>query len=435
MKSKITCVISSPFDTYSGYGAKSRDFIRAVKELKGDDWDIKLLSQRWGNLPFGFVDDHKDTWGFLNDMVVTTLTEKPDVWIQITVPTEFSPIGKFNIGVTAVVETNICPPQFLEGVNRMNHTLVPSNFSKQVLQDSAFKKLDERTGQELGVIKLERPVDVIFEGVDTNVYGSTGGVYLPYIKELQKVPEHFGFLFVGHWMQGMMGEDRKNVGLMVKLFYETFKNKPNPPFLLLKTSSSGCSYMDRTEIQNRLKTIRSTVEGYKLPPVYLLHGDFTDEQMSNIYNNPKIKAMLSMTKGEGFGRPLLEFSLTGKPIITTNWSGHTDFLNKDYATLVGGELKQVHESAAVENLILKEASWFSADPSQFSHAMTDMVKNYKAYKKKASVLAKQNKKNYSYEAMKEKLGEFLDRNTPEFPKEIQLKLPDLKTKVELPTLK
>ena len=41
-------------------------------------------------------------------------------------------------------------------------------------------------------------------------------------------------------------------------------------------------------------------------------------EMNEMYNHPKVKAHLTFTHGEGFGRPLLEASFSGKPIISTN---------------------------------------------------------------------------------------------------------------------
>ena len=52
-----------------------------------------------------------------------------------------------------------------------------------------------------------------------------------------------------------------------------------------------------------------------IPSIYILHGDLSDEEMNSLYNHHKVKAMVSLTKGEGFGRPLLEFSVVGKPIV------------------------------------------------------------------------------------------------------------------------
>ena len=145
------------------------------------------------------------------------------------------------------------------------------------------------------------------------------------LDDINSIPEDFAFLSVGHWMQGSLGEDRKNIGVTLKSFYDTFKNKRKQPALILKTSSVNSSYMDRREIMHRINLIKNMSNG-KLPNVYLLHGSFTNSEMNELYNHPKVKAMVSHTKGEGFGRPLLEFSLTNKPIICSGWSGQMDFL-------------------------------------------------------------------------------------------------------------
>jgi hypothetical protein len=175
----------------------------------------------------------------------------------------------------------------------------------------------------------------------------------------QNIKEEFAYLFVGHWMQGQLGEDRKNVGLLIKAFFETFKNKSKKPALILKTSTVGSSYMDRDELIKRIKTIKDTVKSTNLPNVYLLHGEFTDAEMNEIYNHSKVKAMVNLTKGEGFGRPLLEFSLVNKPIITTNWSGHIDYLNPEFATLLTRNNDKSTPHSAANNMLITEAQWMS----------------------------------------------------------------------------
>jgi len=137
---KNTFVISSPFDTYSGYGARSRDVIKAIIEM--DKYDVKLLSQRWGNTPFGFCKDNPE-WEFLLDLVIPQpMTSQPDIWAQITVPNEFHPVGKYNIGITAGLETDLVPGEFIEGANRMDLNLVSSEHSKRAFEASQFEKKD-----------------------------------------------------------------------------------------------------------------------------------------------------------------------------------------------------------------------------------------------------------------------------------------------------
>ena len=429
---KPTFVISCPIDTYSGYGSRARDLVKSIIEL--DKYDVKILPQRWGNTPWGFIESHKEKWGFLKDYFLQQpqLNKQPEIWAQLTIPSEFQPIGKFNIGFTAGIETTICAPDWIDGLNRMDLNIVSSEHSKKVFEDSTFEQKDERTGQIVRQIKLEKPVKVLFEGADLETYKPIKSSEIKGI-DLREVKEDFSFLFVGHWLQGDVGEDRKNVGLLVKAFYETFKNKMKKPALILKTAGSGASYLDRERLLQKISQIRNTVNSNNVPNVYLLHGDFTDEEMNQLYNHSKVKAMVNLTKGEGFGRPLLEFSLIKKPILTTGWSGHTDFLNPEFTTMVEGELTKVHPSAANQWLI-QDSQWFSPNHGQVGFYLKDMFEHYKKYSENANRQAYQNKTKFSFEEMKNKIGEILDETLPEFPKEVKLTLPKLK-KIELPKLK
>ena len=423
-------IISSCFDTYSGYGARSRDLIKAIIET--NKYEVKLLSQRWGNTPFGFC-NHNPEWSFLNNYSLPSpqLPKQPEIWMQITVPNEFQQVGKYNIGCTAGIESSLCPPDWLEGINRMDLTLVSSEHAKKVFIESKFEIRSKETNALEKITKLEKPVEVLFEGVDVNIYKTIESHQIKNIN-LDSIKEKFSYLFVGHWLSGDMGEDRKNVGLLIKAFYETFKNKTNKPALILKTSQVGSSYMDREEILKKIKQIKQTVNSNNLPNVYLLHGDFTDEEMNEIYNHSKIKAMVSLTKGEGFGRPLLEFTLSKKPLIASGWSGHLDFLKPEFTCLLGGNLTAVHPSTQNQFLI-PESMWFSPDPAQIGHYLKDVFENYKNYTEKAKRQAYKSKNEFSWDKMKEKIELILTNNLPEFAQEMKLQLPNLK-KIELPKL-
>jgi hypothetical protein len=420
---KPTFYISCPIDTYSGYGARSRDIAKAVIEL--NKYDVKIIPQRWGNTPFGFIEDNKE-WEFLNNHLYLEpkLTQQPDIWCMITVPNEFQPVGKYNIGITAGIETTLAPGEWIEGCNRMDLILGSSKHTIDVLRNSEWEKRNKQTNQPEGKIKWLKDGEVLFEGADIETYKplkSTKEITI----NLDGVKESFAYLFVGHWMQGQIGEDRKNVGLLVKAFFETFKNKPKKPALILKTSQVGSSYMDRDAILKKINDIKLSCKSKNLPNVYLLHGEFTNQEMNQIYNHPKVKAMVCLTKGEGFGRPLLEFSLVNKPIITTNWSGHIDFLNPEYTTLLPGQLTNVHQHTS-NNMLLKDSQWFSVDTGQVGAYLKHVFENYKSYKEKAKRQGYQNRTNFSFNQMKEKIDNILQNKIPEFPKHVSLKLPKLK---------
>ena len=426
--SKPYIVVSCPLDTFSGYGSRARDIVRSL--VDSEKYEVKVLSQRWGNTPYGFLKkDNPEDKKLLDCIIPAPLTRQPDVWIQITVPNEFQKIGKFSIGITAGIETDVCTPEFIEGCNRMDLVLASSNHTKSVFQKTQYDKKD-KDGKLQGTVKLETPVEVLFEGVDVNKYFHVPPGKLTktdLVTSLDGIKEQFSFLFVGHWLQGTIGEDRKNVGLLIQTFLETFSNKSKQPALVLKTMKGPACLMDRDEILSKINAIRKGIKG-KLPNIYLLHGEVDDSDMNDLYNHPKIKAMISLTKGEGFGRPLLEFTQSKKPIIATNYSGHLDFLDAEFASLIPGELKNVHESAVQEKLIIKESKWFSPDVKFTQLILKDYFNSYKSYETKGKQLGFRCKTNFSFEKMSELLIEIIDKNAP---KKVEIKLPNIK-KISLP---
>tara|TARA_R110001606_G_scaffold119260_2_gene250180 strand:- start:3834 stop:5126 length:1293 start_codon:yes stop_codon:yes gene_type:complete len=418
--SKPRFVISCPFDTYSGYGARSRDIVKAIIEL--DKYKVELLSQKWGETSWGFCKDHPE-WEFLNNHIVSQDWQQtqPELWMQITIPNEFQAMGKYSIGLTAGIEATACKAEWIEGLNRMDMNWVSSNFAKETFSKMVYDRQDKRTGQVLNKVKLEKPIEVIFEGVDVTTYKPLKSSEIKTIN-FSDIKEEFCYLFVGHWMQGQYGHDRKNVGVLVNSFYETFKKGiGKKPALILKSSVGVASYISRDEILDKIKQIKDQFGGANLPNIYLLNGEFDDSEMNELYNHPKVKAMVSFTKGEGFGRPLAEFATTGKPIIASGWSGHTDFLHTDYNVLLPGVLENVHQTAA-NNWLIPEAKWFQVDPKVAISSLKQVHKHYKKHTSRSIKQKKYIKDNFSWEKMKELVGRQLDQNVPDFPKRQTLDL-------------
>ena len=428
---KPSIVVSCPIDTYSGYGARGRDFVKALINL--NKYDVKILAQRWGETRWGYLKDHNDT--VFTPLIVNRLTQQPDIWVQISIPNEFQKVGKYNIGVTAGIETTLCDPSWIRGANNMDLILVSSNHALESLNRSKFDIKDEKTGQIKEKLDLKTKVEVLFEGADLTKYFPETKVesqekeLLDIKNTLDSIPESFCFMTTGHWMQGNFGEDRKNIGFTIKSFLETFKNKNNPPALVMKSHCMTTSIMDRDRMLEKIDAVRKSVKG-KLPNIYLLHGEVSDKGMNVLYNHPKVKAFISLPKGEGFGRPFLEFSLVNKPIIASSWSGQTDFLDREFVRFVKGDLKNVDKSAAVKNILLTESQWFSPDPIDVGKAYKEIYKDYKKWTVNAKRQGHKSRTEFSYEAMVSKLDKILIENIPEFPKQVSLNLP----KIQLPRL-
>jgi glycosyltransferase involved in cell wall biosynthesis len=425
---KPLVVISCPADTYSGYGARSRDIVLPL--IKSGNYDVKIMPQRWGSTPWGFLQNENPDHKLIKDCFIQQMPKQPDVWIQITVPNEFQAVGKFNIGITAGIETTVCAPQWIEGCNRMNLNLVSSEHAKKVFQDSRFERRNQQTQQVEGVIELTAPVEVLFEGANLDIYKKLDTLSTDVKEVLDSINEEFCYLFVGHWLQGETGQDRKDVGMLIKTFLETFKGKKPRPALVLKTQSATPSVMDREEILDKIRRIQEEVGG-DLPSVYLVHGELSDEEINELNNHPKVKAFVSFTKGEGYGRPLLEASITGKPVIASAYSGHLDFLDKELSIMLPGELKQIHGSAVVQDMLISESAWFTVNYERASKVLVDVYKNYNKYVDNAKKQSYRSRTEFSLEKMGEKLLSILDSKVP---KPVEFKLPQLK-KIELPKIK
>ena len=427
-------LVTAPVATRSGYGSHSRDIIYSLVNL---GYDVKTFPVRWGNTPPNALtpglNDREDAI-ISTLMQEANLSRQPDLHIHITIPTEFNKIGTKNIGITAGVEWTNPKPEWLEACNRMDRVIVPSNFVKDVFTQTIYNKQDKATGQNIEQLKVNVPVDVLFEGYDENIYKPTDEYSKKLVDTLKHINEDFCFLYVGHWLQGDLGQDRKDTGMLVKVFLETFKNIPNPPALIMKTSSGAFSVMDRDSLMSKIQDIKNGIDAKSLPKIYILHGELHDEEMNELYNHPKVKAMVSLTKGEGFGRPLLEFTRSQKPIMTTAWSGQVDFLDRESSFLLPGSLNNVDKSALPKDYYTEQSQWFTADYGVASQVMIDMFNNKDKWETmgyKQSLYSQ----DFTLKKMEEKLGEIVEETLSDVTQQVQVSLPKLKKVEKKPEIK
>ena len=382
-----------PVASRSGYGEHCRGILKAL--LAYDRFDLRIEPVNWGATPLTALDDGSDGSERIRRCIVNgPLLEKPQVHVHVSLPSSFQARGQLNVGVTAGIETSIPPVDWIEGLNRMDVNFVPSNFSKEVFEKATFIRGFPDGRQTL--VKMIRPMEVVFEGVDTAVFRKTEEPCVAVDRHLDRIPEEFCFLMVGHWLQGRLGSDRKDIGMLVKVFCEVFRGRTDAPALILKTSGPAFSSTDRERILKKIQFIRSGIGGADLPNVYLIYGDLTPQALNRLYNHPKVKVHVSFTHGEGYGRPLLEATMSGKPLLTTNWSGHKDFLPEDLANLLPGNLRII-EAPAANDWVVRGSRWFVADYAVAARKLEDMFVNNRNYLGKAELLRQQNAKRFTSE--------------------------------------
>ena len=437
---KKIMLICAPVSSRSGYGDHARDLVRSF--LKIDKFDIKIIDVNWGSTPRNALDKKLDKNIIDCFLPEPKMDRQPDVYVDIRIPNEFQQYGKFNIGITAGIETNAVSNNWIDGCNKMDLIIVPSEHSKNGFVNALYEKMQTQPDgkqTKVGELRLEKPIEALFEGVNEDIYKPLDNSSLDLVDDIK---EDFAFLHVGLWGQGGFGEDRKDIAKLIKIFYESFANKKKQPSLILKSAGATFSILDKEECLKKIRQIKNGFpKDWKLPNVYLLHGSLSTEEMNKLYNHPKVKCFISLTHGEGFGRPLLEASMVGLPVITSGWSGQLDFLSQTDSMLLGGEMVQVPQSQHWENIIIPESQWFNVNEQQAYKAMNYCFQNYDDVKSKALNLMKINRDKFTLDKMTEKLDKIITQFIQNIPSQVQLQLPKLKKvdnnqpKIKLPKLK
>jgi len=441
---KKLMLICAPVTSRSGYGAHSRDLVRSF--IEHNKYDVRIMDVPWGDCPRNALDKNNQNDKVLLDCILDQpkLDNQPDIYVDIRIPNEFQTYGKFNIGITAGIETTAVSNVWLDCCNKMDLIIVPSEHSKHGFVNALYEKMQQAPDgkqNKVGELKLEKPIEVLFEGADEDIYKPIENASLDLVDDIE---EDFCFLHVGQWTKGEFGEDRKDIAKMIKLFYEAFANKKNQPALLLKTNGATFSIMDREECLRKIKNIKTMFpKDWKLPNVYLLHGSLSDEGMNKLYNHPKVKCMVSFTHGEGFGRPLLEATMTGLPVIASAWSGQCDFLSQDDSVLLGGNLVKVPNSQLWKDIIIEESQWFNVNEQQAYKSLNYCFKEIDTLKSKSKNLMKVNREKFTLNKMTEKLDKIVTEKTSNMSTQVGIQLPKLKKistleqspKINLPKLK
>jgi ADP-heptose:LPS heptosyltransferase/glycosyltransferase involved in cell wall biosynthesis len=395
---KIKTLFKAPVLTSSGYGVHSRQIFQGL--FSDPEFDLYVENINWGHTPF--LTEESEIKNNILTCVEKRIIEKHkgndnfDLFVHVTVPNEFERKGTFCIGVSAMVETDRVSHQWVQKCNEMDLIIVPSEHSKNVLEKTTIDWENQKTG-ERGSLKFQKPVIVCSEGVNTSIFHKFGEEipYTPKIKQLDFDSE-FNFLHIGQWGKGTYGEDRKNVALLVKYLIEAFKGRQDVG-LVLKLNMARNSTTDHRYVLQRLREIKSNFKKEEVPPIYLVHGNLSDNEVAALYNHPKIKSFISLTHGEGFGLPLLEAAACELPIIATNWSGHLDFLKKGKFSAVKYELKEVPQIAVWDPIVIKGSRWAEVDEEDTKHRMKKMVSSYHKPKEWAKDLAETIKDEFSTE--------------------------------------
>lgn len=410
MKKKL--LVTGPALTASGYGEQSRFALRALRSRE-DLFDIYLTPTSWGQCGWIHEDNEERAW--IDSLIMKTVqytqvsNNQPqyDMSLQVTIPNEWKKMAPINIGYTAGIETNKISPHWINPSNQMDKIIVVSNFAKKGFENGVYTATDQATGQQVPNYKVNTPIEVVnyasrkIERVELDLNLTTD----------------FNFLVVAQ------AGPRKNLANTIKWFVEEFKN--DNVGLICKTHLGGSSQIDREAITNNLKQILEQHKDRKCK-VYLLHGDMSEGEMTSLYTHPKVKALVSLSHGEGFGLPIFEAAGWGLPVITTEWSGHTDFMycpNKEgkvkpHFARVDFTLGPVQPEAIWEGVIEKDTMWSFPVGNSAKSEMRAIYKDWDRYRGQAKRLALHIEKKFAAEKIYEGFINFIIGKKSIDPQEI-----------------
>lgn len=408
MKKKV--IVKAPALSASGYGEHARFVLRSLKSEE-DKYDIYLQNLNWGQTSWLFEDSEERRW--IDNLIKKTAeymkstNGKPDfdLSLQVTIPNEFEKIAKINVGVTAGIETTKVAPQWIQKSNEMDKIIVVSEHAKYGFENTKYP-LHNALREHVADLSFNKPIEVVgypvreFEPADLDIDFETD----------------FNFLAVALWGQ------RKNMQNTVLNFLEEFKNEEVG--LVLKTAiTSGCTY-DRIATEGMLKRIVDKFPERKCK-IYMIHGRLSEEEMTALYRHEKIKCMVSLTHGEGFGLPLFEAAHNGLPIVATDWSGQVDFLyamqkdkkgkekRKGLFGKVSYDLKKVQQGSVWDGVIVPDSMWAFPSDASAKSKMREVFANYQLALNKAKKLQVHVKEEFESSKMHKKMVDSVSFPTTE----------------------
>lgn len=398
MRKKI--IVKGPVLSRSGYGEQARFALRSLRKHE-DRFDIYLINTSWGAT--GWTAQHNEERQYVDYLIKKTFhhiqnNDSFDMSLQITIPNEWEKIAPVNIGYTAGIETTKIAPQWVEKSMMMDKIIVTSSHSKQTLIGTSYNATDPNTGKHLGPVSVQAPVEVV--GYPVKLLK----------KESVKLDldTKFNFLLVSQW------GPRKNTENTIRWFVENFKENEEVG-LVVKGFIRNNSTVDRLRSVSALQDIVSRIDSAAKCKIYLIHGDMSDEEMIGMYSSRQINALISLSHGEGYGLPLFEAAYTGLPIVTTNWSGHCDFLNipskrrkkgskkktetfmKPMFAEVDYTLGPIQKEAVWDGVLQADSMWCYADESSYKKVLTDVYENYDNHKENSKKLKTWVKKEFEAE--------------------------------------
>lgn len=358
-------LVRGPLLSESGYGNHARQVFRWLLNKHPED-EIGVQILPWGMTSWHV--DPKSEGGLIGEIMKRSVEpkEKFDVSFQIQLPNEWSTnFAHKNVGVTAVVESDKCNPDWIKSCNMMDAVVVPSTFCEKTLR---------ATGD------VTSPIIVVPESFMPEVLDESSKIDI-------NLETKFNFLIVGTLTGNNPFNDRKNIFFALKWLCEEFANDPDVG-IILKTSIGRGTRLDWSGVETPLRNAIKEIRRGAFPKIHIIHGMLSNSEIAGLYRHPTVKALVAPTRGEGFGLPILEAAASGLPVIATEQSGHMDFMNKGKFVRLEYDMTPIHQSRVDNNIWIAGTKWAEVRESDFKKKVRKFRSSYENPKQWAMDLSK-----------------------------------------------
>lgn len=365
-------LVRGPLLSESGYGNHARQVFKWLIN-KHPELEVTVQVLPWGTTSWYVNPDAEH--GLIGEIMKRTgdVSKKFDVSFQIQLPNEWdTKLADFNVGVSAIVEADRCNPKWVDACNTMSAVIVPSTYCENTLRAT-------------GTITV--PVIVVPESFISEVLDEKAKIDIDF-------ETSFNFLVVGTITGNNPLNERKNIFFMIKWLCEEFKNDADVG-IILKTNVGRGTKLDWPNIEEMIKKVINEVRVGQFPKIHIIHGITSNAEMAGLYRHPKIKALVSATRGEGFGLPILEAAASELPVIATEQSGHMDFMKLGKFTKLEYDLQPIHESRQDQNIWMPGSKWAEVREADFKKKIRKFRVSSAVPKEWAIDLAKKLRKTHS----------------------------------------
>lgn len=188
-------------------------------------------------------------------------------------------------------------------------------------------------------------------------------------KKLILSDDVFKFYSIFQW------HERKGYKELLRAYFSEFSASDNV-VLILKVNPLNVGINTMSKINQDIDKIKKYLGNKEFPLLYVSKKILPVEDIYALHNISH--CYVSPHHGEGWGMPIHDAMFAGKQIITTQFGGVTEYLDKDSAHLIDYELKPV-SGMEWSNLYNSYQNWAYPNVKHLSILMREVYQNYAQY--------------------------------------------------------